>query len=185
MQKSLLKQLSQLGDLHSAGKGGCELGASSEPPAPVRKGTRSPSQTQLRAGRGAAGQRGDPGALGGAGTPAHTPRTCASVDLQTPHAEVAGGAGVDAHPVLADAVPPDEQEEPVVAGDAAVVLRAQDAARAVLKEPGAHCGDKGGGGAAAGGTAGPGIPPCCAQLRVPARAPRASDRALTPGAAGG
>lgn len=29
MQKSLLKQLSQLGDLHSAGKGGCELGASS------------------------------------------------------------------------------------------------------------------------------------------------------------
>lgn len=70
------------------------------------------------------------------------PRTCASVDLQTPHAEVAGGAGVDAHPVLADAVPPDEQEEPVVAGDAAVLLRAQDAARAVLQEPGVHCGDK-------------------------------------------
>lgn len=66
------------------------------------------------------------------------PALCASVDLQTPHAEVAGGAGVDAHPVLADAVPPDEQEEPVVAGDAAVLLRAQDAARAVLQEPGVH-----------------------------------------------
>lgn len=67
--------------------------------------------------------------------------TRASVDLQSPHAEVAGGAGVDAHPELADAVPPDEQEEPVVARDAAVVLGAQHAARAVLQQAGTRCGD--------------------------------------------
>lgn len=91
------------------------------------------------------------GALGGAGwgALAVTGRTCASVDLQPSHPEVAGGAGVDAHAVLADAVPPDEQEEPVVAGDAAVVLRAQDAARAVLQQAGARCRDKRRRGAAA------------------------------------
>lgn len=49
---------------------------------------------------------------------------------------------MDAHPVLADAVPPNKQEEPVVAGDAAVVLRAQDAARAVFQQAGTRCGDK-------------------------------------------
>lgn len=49
---------------------------------------------------------------------------------------------MDAHPVLADAVPPDEQEEPVMAGDAAIVLRAQNAARTVLQQAGAHCRDK-------------------------------------------
>lgn len=78
----------------------------------------------------------------------------------------------------------------MVAGDAAVVLRAQDAARAVLKEASAHCGDKQGRGAAAGGTAGPGGP---SPLRTaPGASPgtsgsraTVSDRALTPGAAGG
>lgn len=88
-------------------------------------------------------QHWDPqGGEGSRGTPAGAGPTCASVDLQAPHAKVARGTSVDAHPVLADAVPPDEQEEPVVAGDAAVVLRAQDAARAVFQQAGTRCGDK-------------------------------------------
>lgn len=199
MQKSLLKQLSQLGDLHSAGEEGWSVGrargpARGEPGAGSPSARRGPkalcnpagSRLQLRArekwkkphgpaapgsrrcpwlcaagdaaGNAAialptAGRRGDVGALGGAGgggALAVTGRTCASVDLQPSHPEVAGGAGVDAHAVLADAVPPDEQEEPVVAGDAAVVLRAQDAARAVLQQAGARCRDKRRRGAAAG-----------------------------------
>lgn len=59
------------------------------------------------------------------------PRTFAPVELLAADAEVARGTVMHTLAVLADTFPADEQEQPLLARGTAVLLGADDAARAV------------------------------------------------------
>lgn len=67
------------------------------------------------------------------------PRTFAPVDLLAADAEIAGGTVMHTLAVLADTFSADEQEEPLLAGGAAILLRADDTACAVAPQTSAHC----------------------------------------------
>lgn len=66
-------------------------------------------------------------------------RTLAPVGLLATDSEEAEGTVVHTLAILTDAFPADEQEEPLLAGGTAILLRAYDAARAVAPQTGACC----------------------------------------------
>jgi hypothetical protein len=73
------------------------------------------------------------------------PRTFAPVDFLAADAEEALGTVVHTLAVLADAFPADEQEEPLLARGAAILLRTRDTACAVASQDSAYCSQTGAG----------------------------------------
>lgn len=70
-------------------------------------------------------------------------RTLAPVGLLATDSKEAEGTVVHTLAILADTFPADEQEEPLLAGGAAVLLRADDTARAVSPQTSACCSQTG------------------------------------------